>query len=109
MLETVNTVLRIFDTSGNALTARIDLNSFYGYIPAIVRGAPSAFNAPDPARPRWGDYGAAVSDGNSIWMAAEYINQTCTFAQYVTGAFGSCGGTRASLGNWSTRISKVTP
>jgi hypothetical protein len=68
------------------------------------------------ARPRWGDYGAAAVDGKSIWIASEYIAQTCTFAQYTAGVsatslgtFGSCGGTRTSLGNWSTRLSKVTP
>lgn len=37
-VETVNDVLRIFDSSGNALTGTIDLNSFYGYPPAINRG-----------------------------------------------------------------------
>jgi hypothetical protein len=59
-------------------------------------------------RPRWGDYAAAATDGKSIWIANEYINQTCTVAQYqATG--GSCGGTRTSLGNWGTRITKVTP
>jgi hypothetical protein len=63
----------------------------------------------NPPRTRWGDYGAAVLDGSSIWIASEYIAQTCTFAQYVSGAFGSCGGTRSSLGNWGTRISKLTP
>jgi len=63
----------------------------------------------NPPRTRWGDYGAAAVDGNSIWIASEYIGQTCTFAQYVSGAFGSCGGTRTSLGNRGTRISKVTP
>src|SRR3954447_9493812 len=26
-----------------------------------------------PIRTRWGDYGAAVTDGSSIWMASEYI------------------------------------
>ena len=60
-------------------------------------------------RPRWGDYGAAAVDGNTIWIASEYIGQTCTFAQYTATPFGSCGGTRASLGNWDTRISSVTP
>lgn len=60
-------------------------------------------------RPRWGDYGAAVADGANIWLASEYINQTCTLAQYMAAPFGSCGGTRASLGNWATHISKVTP
>ena len=60
-------------------------------------------------RPRWGDYGAAVADGNSIWMASEYIARTCTYAQYKATPFGQCGGTRGSLGNWATRITKVTP
>jgi hypothetical protein len=70
----------------------------------------------DPPRTRWGDYGAAVTDGSNIWIASEYIAQTCTFAQYTAGvsqtslgAFGSCGGTRTSLANWATRISGVTP
>jgi hypothetical protein len=63
-------------------------------------------------RPRWGDYGAAAVDGNSIWFATEYIAQSCDLATYEAGfgpSFGSCGGTRASLGNWATRITKVTP
>ena len=62
-----------------------------------------------PPRTRWGDYGAAVTDGNTIWLASEYIAQTCTLAQYLSGAIGSCGGTRTSLGNWSTRLTKLTP
>ncbi|MBZ5614071.1 MAG: hypothetical protein LAO23_08700 [Acidobacteriia bacterium] len=64
------------------------------------------------SRPRWGDYGAAVVVGNSIWFATEYINQSCDLATYEAGfgpSFGSCGGTRASLGNWATRITEVTP
>ena len=63
----------------------------------------------DPPRTRWGDYGAAVTDGTSIWIASEYIAQTCTLTEYLTGAIGSCGGTRTSLGNWATRISKLAP
>jgi hypothetical protein len=63
----------------------------------------------DPPRPRWGDYGAALTDGNSIWIASEYIAQTCTLAQYAADPFGSCGGTRTALANWATRVSKVTP
>jgi hypothetical protein len=61
------------------------------------------------SRPRWGDYGAAVADGNSIWLASEYIAQTCTYAQYKAAPFGQCGGTRGSLSNWATRISRVVP
>ena len=63
----------------------------------------------DPPRTRWGDYGAAALDGNSIWIASESIEQTCTLTQYLTAPIGSCGGTRTSLANWGTRISKVTP
>jgi hypothetical protein len=61
----------------------------------------------NPPRTRWGDYGAAAVDGKSIWIASEYIAQTCTFAEYVSGAVGSCGGTRTALGNWGTRISRL--
>ncbi|HVS88382.1 MAG TPA: hypothetical protein VHF01_09190 [Candidatus Acidoferrum sp.] len=60
-------------------------------------------------RNRWGDYGAAVADGRDIWIASEYIGQTCTFTQYISAPFGSCGGTRTTLGNWYTRISNVRP
>ncbi len=57
-------------------------------------------------RVRFGDYGAAVTDGSSLWFANEYIAQSCNYAQYVKDT--TCGGTRATLGNWSTRISQVT-
>jgi hypothetical protein len=61
----------------------------------------------DPPRTRWGDYGAAWVDGSDIWIASEYIGQTCTLAQWEADA--SCGGTRAPLGNWYTRITRLTP
>src|ERR1700686_801596 len=60
-------------------------------------------------RPRWGDYGATAVDGSNIWIASEYVAQSCTYAQYLTAPFGQCGGTRAALGNWSTHVSKLTP
>jgi hypothetical protein len=63
----------------------------------------------NPPRTRWGDYGAAVADGANIWIASEYIGQTCTLAEYLTLPLGSCGGTRTALGNWDTRISLVSP
>lgn len=37
ILESVNDVLRVFDTSGTPLTGVVDLNSFYDYLPAINR------------------------------------------------------------------------
>ena len=79
-----------------------------GLGPADGFSGTAIFNAPNPARPRWGDYGAAVVDGSNVWIASEYIGQTCTLSQYLaTGA--SCGGTRTTLANWDTRLSEVQP
>ncbi|HEX8732751.1 MAG TPA: hypothetical protein VF725_11915 [Ktedonobacterales bacterium] len=57
---------------------------------------------------RWGDYSAAVAgpDG-SIWMATEYIGQTCSDAQF--NADTTCGGTRSFYANWGTYIASVQP
>jgi hypothetical protein len=78
-------------------------DSFCEYIAFNCAGT-----APQPTiRPRWGDYGAAVPVGDSIWIASEWTGQTCTFAQYQ--ADFSCGQTRTALANWSTRISLVKP
>jgi hypothetical protein len=63
----------------------------------------------NPPRPRWGDYGATAVAGGNIWIASEYIGQTCTLAQYEAAPFGSCGGTRTALANWGTRISLIKP
>jgi hypothetical protein len=63
----------------------------------------------DPPRTRWGDYGAAVADGDSVWIASEYIGQTCTLVQWMADPVGSCGGTRTALANWGTRFSEVKP
>jgi hypothetical protein len=55
---------------------------------------------------RWGDYSAAVADSEgNIWVAAEYIGQTCTFAQFAADT--TCGGTRSLLANWGTFIGRV--
>jgi hypothetical protein len=78
----------------------------------------------DPPRTRWGDYGAAAVDGNSVWIASEYIAQPCTYINWGGPFFaggsgdnllGTCGGAshgpgvRTALANWATRISKLTP
>ncbi len=63
----------------------------------------------NPPRTRWGDYGATAVDGNNIWIASEYIAQTCTLTQWLTAPIGACGNTRTSLANWATRISLVKP
>jgi hypothetical protein len=77
-------------------------DGFSGY--KAFANPPSA----DP-RPRWGDYGAAAVEGRDIWIASEYIGQTCTLAVYQSGQLGSCNGTRTALANWYTRISRVRP
>jgi hypothetical protein len=65
-------------------------------------------------RPRWGDYGAAVTDGSNIWIASEYIGQTCDYNEWFAdngnydGDF-TCGATRTAYANWGTFISKVHP
>jgi hypothetical protein len=78
-----------------------------------------------PPRTRWGDYGYAAVDGNSVWIASEYIAHSCNYTtwggQFFTGGaatdnkLGTCAsapgaaGTRVALGNWSTYISQFTP
>jgi hypothetical protein len=78
----------------------------------------------NPPRTRWGDYGAAAVDGNSIWIGSEYIAEACDYATWggrffgaTTGdnKLGTCApspgaaGPRVALGNWSTHIAKLTP
>jgi hypothetical protein len=78
----------------------------------------------NPPRTRWGDYSAAAVDGNSIWIASEYIAHACLYTAWGGPFFargsgdnllGTCAGspggigTRAAIGNWSTRISQLTP
>ena len=56
--------------------------------------------------PRWGDYGAAAVDTNGdIWLASEYIAQSCSLTTWL--ADPTCNNTRAPLGNWSTHIARV--
>src|ERR687887_649198 len=77
----------------------------------------------NPPRTRWGDYGAASVVGNDVWIASEYIGQSCSYTDYVRSPtfspFGGCpqaghpqaplNRSRDSLGNWYTHISKLTP
>ena len=61
---------------------------------------------PPTARPRWGDYSASVTAGGKLWLATEWIAQRCTFTEYQADT--TCGGTRGTLGNWSTRLSRLS-
>jgi hypothetical protein len=115
----------------SAAYASIDATNGIGTVKIAAAGAATddgftSYKAQvgDPPRTRWGDYGAAAVDGNSIWIASEYIAHACDYATwggpfFVDGTgdnlFGTCAGAsrgpgpRAALGNWSTRISKITP
>ena len=114
----------------SAAYAPIDADLGVGAVQIIAAGA-----APDdgftsyksqvgnPPRTRWGDYGAAAVDGNTIWIASEYIAQSCDYTHWGGPFFaggtgdnklGTCAasagaaGPRAAFGNWSTRITAVT-
>ncbi|MEK6227125.1 MAG: hypothetical protein AABM40_12650 [Chloroflexota bacterium] len=115
----------------SAAYAGIDALAGMGEVQIVATGATTddgftSYKAEvgNPPRTRWGDYGAAAVDGNSIWIASEYIAQTCDYTHWGGPFFaggtgdnllGTCGGAshgpgaRAALGNWSTRISKLTP
>ncbi|MBS0581102.1 MAG: hypothetical protein JSR36_17745 [Proteobacteria bacterium] len=77
-----------------------------------------------PPRTRWGDYGYTAVDGNSIWVASEFIAHACSYNDWGGPFFagghgdnllGTCAGTpggvgvRTALANWSTHISKFIP
>jgi hypothetical protein len=83
---------------GDVHVAQAGAGSWDGFTSYVVFGA---------GRPRWGDYGATAVMNGSIWVASEYVAQTCDYAAYRSDP--TCGGTRAPLGNWSTHISKLTP
>lgn len=81
----------------------------------------------NPPRTRWGDYGAAAVDGNSVWIASEYIAHACDYNTWGGRFFttnpptmgdnklGTCApspgaaGPRVASGNWSTHIAKFNP
>jgi len=130
-------------TYPSAAYASIDANAGIGAWNDVPGGTGAAVddgfsgykqqNAPNPIRSRWGDYGAAAVDGNSIWIASEYIAAACDYTTWGGPFFaggsgdnllGTCAGgtfkadgtgtpntpgSRTALANWSTRISKFTP
>jgi len=115
----------------SAAYAAIDANAGVGDVHVVAAGAATddgftsyKSQVGNPPRTRWGDYGAAAVDGNSIWISSEYIAHACDYATWGGRFFGAstgdnklgtcapapgAAGTRAALGNWSTRISKLTP
>ncbi len=98
----------------SAAYALLDPSTGVGAVHVAAEGAgPSdgftgyRFFVGDPAVARWGDYGAAVARPGSIWIASEYVGQTCSYAIFNLDS--TCGGTRTQFANWGTRISRITP
>jgi hypothetical protein len=128
-----------FTATGNTLNpsaayAPIDANAGVGAWNVVTGGTGAAADDgfsgykqtrfPAGPRSRWGDYGAAAVDGNSVWIASEYIGGSCNYTDWGGPFFaggtgdnilGTCGGAshgpgpRSASANWSTRISKLTP
>jgi hypothetical protein len=59
VMEAVNDVARVYKTDGSAATGVVDLNTFYGYPPAIVRSGPNA-----------GQRGPSITDPSCLYDAA---------------------------------------
>lgn len=100
----------------SAAYSSIDAKSGAGPITTAAAGAgPSdGFTENQPyysdgsPRPRWGDYGAASVDGNNVWVASEYIGQTCDIPTYLSDyPNDTCGNTRTYAANWDTRITEL--
>src|SRR5204863_5082333 len=120
-------------TNPSAAYASIDANAGIGTWNDVPGGEGAAVDdgftsykaqVGNPPRTRWGDYGAAAVDGNSIWLASEYIAHACDYTDWGGRFFGAstgdnklgtcatapgAAGLRTALGNWSTFISKFTP
>jgi hypothetical protein len=62
-----------------------------------------------PARPRWGDYSAAVFANGQFYFATNYIQYpNCTGAAFTL-TVATCGGTRDAFANWGTSVNYVVP
>ena len=91
--------------------ASIDAVAGVGAVGMIREGRSpqDGFTEYEGGRPRWGDYGAAAVDGNTVYLAGQYIEQPpCTVDEFIASNF-SCGGFRSTLANWSTRVTELIP
>src|SRR4029077_10593567 len=70
----------------SAAYAAVDAKAGVGDVHVIAAGAATddgftsyAAQVGAPPRTRWGDYGSAAVDGNSVWIASEYIAHACDY------------------------------
>ncbi|WP_323097374.1 hypothetical protein [Intrasporangium sp. YIM S08009] len=121
------------DTFPSAAYASIDALSGVGAWSVTPGGAGKAVDdgftsykaqVGNPPRTRWGDYGAASVDGDTVWVSSEYVAVACDYTTWGGPFFaggsgdnllGTCAGaghgpgSRTALANWSTRVSAFTP
>lgn len=63
---------------------------------------------PPSARPRFGDYSAAVAVGEKVYLATEYVARVnCSVEEWNFDR--TCGGRRGTRTNWGTRLGVVEP
>jgi len=96
VVETVNDVIRVFDTQGNPLTGVEDLNSFFGFAPQVIRSTPSVIGPflSDPrcffdhqAR-RWFVTSLVQDNGNNAGASGRNFNLIAVSqTDHPTGAF----------------------
>jgi hypothetical protein len=72
------------------------------------KGPEDGFTGYSPFGPpaRWGDYSGAQTDGKRIFFGSEFIDQQCTYAQFLLDF--TCGGTRGYNLNWANSLDAVT-
>jgi hypothetical protein len=96
----------------SAVYAKVGL----GTEPSVVRVAAAGGGPSDgftgtwtgDFRPRWGDYSyAAPGPDGTIWFATEYVEDSCTLAEYEVDF--TCGFERGFFANFSTRVTQLRP
>jgi hypothetical protein len=94
--------------SAGYLPLTTDVGDFLIHVAAIGAGPYDGLSGAtgDGSPARWGDYSAAVADGDNLWMASEYVSGSCDDARYALDP--TCGGIRASSSNWGTFAGRLT-
>jgi len=96
VMEAVNDAVRVFDTQGNPLTGVQDINSFFHFPAAIVRGTPNQFGPSlsdpkcyfDPQVRRWFVSELMVDSGTNAGATGRSFNLLAVSqTDHPTGAF----------------------
>ena len=112
----------VYSVTGNntfpsLAVSKFNIHNGPGAIPIVLHGQdvlddfctdfPFCGTPPIDYRPRYGDYSYAVSNGNTVWAAGEYVQApSCSDGQFLFDP--SCGGTRGAFSNWGTGLVRLT-